>query len=317
MRLVALGDGEGLEEVHAQGRQEAVGDAGLSLADPAGTVELPAADGPGQPDLADPDNRTWRTRIYFLGVEEDGDGYAVDLQGVRYRDIDRFMEDVLQIPEDKYDVDYYRKAERHLVLSPHGAHRVAEGLGGQPVAGRGRLSRKRFLLKDHEVPVTVRRRTQMTTKVTVYRIDRGATSQFKCEVSLAGKRRDRQQFHEADIEKLDKILLMLVGDLNLSPTYKPARWEPRNFSATIEQDRFDPQTQKLGQKAWRGSPVTKRLREVVQKCHTPDAVVLLESRGQAGTYLPDTRIRTYTPTTSSPSPRGSGRGPGRRGRGSR
>lgn len=249
-------------------------------------------------------NRTWRTRIYSLGIEEDDGGYAVDLQGVRYRDIDRFMGEVLQVPEDKYEMDYYRKAERYLVLSPHDAHHVAEDLGGQPVAGRGRLSRKRFLLKDHEVPVTVRRRTQVMAKVTVYRIARAATSQFKCEVSLTGKRRDRRQFHEADIEKLDRILLGLVGDLNLTPTYKPARWEPRNFSAPIEQDRFDPQTQKLGQKAWRGGPVTKRLREVVEKCHTPDAVVLLESHGQAGTYPQDTRIRTYTPTTSSPSASG-------------
>ncbi|MEZ4475612.1 MAG: hypothetical protein R3F60_33410, partial [bacterium] len=39
-------------------------------------------------------NRRWRTRIYSLGVEEDGDGYAVDLQGVRYRDIDRLMGEV-------------------------------------------------------------------------------------------------------------------------------------------------------------------------------------------------------------------------------
>ena len=248
-------------------------------------------------------NKTWRTRIYSLGIEECGsDGYSVDLQGVRYRDIDRFMRDVLQIADTEYEVDYYRKAERYLVLSPHDAHRLAEDLGGQPVAGRGRLSRKRFLLKEHEVPVTVRRQTQMKAKVTIYRIDRGATSQFKCEVALAGKRRNRQQFHEADIEKLDKMLLGFVGDLDLNPTYKPARWEPRNFSASIEQGRFDPQTQKLGQKAWRGNPVTKRLREVVQKCHTPDAVVLVESRGGPGTYPPATRIRTDQTTSSSPNP---------------
>jgi hypothetical protein len=247
-------------------------------------------------------NKAWRTRIYSLGLEECGTGYAVDLQGVRYRDIDRFMKDVLQVAVDNYEVDYYRKAERYLVLSPHDAHRVAEDLGGQSLAGRGRLTRKRFLLKDHEVPVTVRRQTQMKAMLTIYRIDRGATSQFKCEVSLAGKRRDRQQFGEADIETLDKILLGLVDDLDLAPTYKPARWEPRNFSATIEQDRFDPQTQKLGQKAWRGDPVTKRLREVVKKCHTPEAVVLLESRGQAGTYPPDTCIRTDQTTSSSGTP---------------
>ena len=51
-----------------------------------------------------------------------------------------------------------------------------------------------------------------------------------------------------------------------------------------------------------GQHVTKRLREVVQKCHTPEAVVLVESRGQAGTYPPDTRIRTDQTTSSSPNP---------------
>ncbi len=247
-------------------------------------------------------NREWRTRIYSLGIEESGGGYAVDLQGVRHRDIDRFMQEVLLIPMDEYEVEYYRKAERYLVLSPHDAYRVAEGLGGEPEAGRGRLSRKRFLLKDYDVPVTVRRRTQMKAKITVYRIDRGATSAFKCEAALAGKRRNRQQFHETDIAKLDAILLGLVDDYGLTPTYKPARWEPRNFSATIEQDRYDPKVQKLGQRAWRGSPMSRRLREVVQKCHTPNAVVLVESRGQEGALDPETHIRTYTSSTSSSTP---------------
>jgi hypothetical protein len=244
-------------------------------------------------------NQTWRTRIYSLGIEECGTGYALDLVGVRYRDIDRFMREVLQVPEDMYEVDYYRKAERYLVLSAHDAHRLAEDLGGQPVAGRGRLSRKRFLLKDHEVPVTVRRQTQMMATVTIYRIDRGATSQFKCEVALAGKRRDRQQFHEPDIERLDKILLGLVDDLHLAPTYKPARWEPRNFSAPIELGRFDPLIRQLGQKAWRGRSVAKGLRDLVKKCHTPDALVLVENRVAVGTYLPGTCIRTNLQTAST------------------
>lgn len=252
-------------------------------------------------------NAAWRTRIYSLAIDLNDDQVHVDIQGVRYRDVERFMEDVLLLGCHEYTVDYYRSAERYVVLRPHDAHRLADALGEQPESGRGRLARKRYLVKEHAVPVTVRARTKTTAGLSIYRIARGATAHFKCEVRLKGKKRNRRTFRDDDIEKLDRILLELVEEHGLRPTCKPARWEPRDTKAAVERGLYDPIVRMLGQKAWRGSQPSLSFRRLVEECHPPRGLRLLQNPGATDTYPAQPRIRTDSPisrptstTTSNP-----------------
>jgi hypothetical protein len=237
-------------------------------------------------------NKTWKTNLYTVGIDEGATHYAVDLEGVRYRDISRFMEQVLDLTPNEYRIEYYRRAERYIVLTPSDAERMAQRLGIQPQKGRGRLSRKQYVINSYEVPVTIRQRSAATVYIKVYRIQRGATWVYRCEACLLGKRRDRNHFHEADIQRLDEALLKLIDDYQLQPIPKPARWEPRNFSAPIEHGRFDANTQKLGQKAYRGYVIEPPLLDAIEKCHPPKALFSTKSFGSTGTYLRSARIRT-------------------------
>jgi hypothetical protein len=63
---------------------------------------------------------------------------------------------VLGLHAADYGLDYYRAAERFIVLMPYEAHHLAERLAQPPVEGKGRWGRKRFLVKDYPVPVVVR-----------------------------------------------------------------------------------------------------------------------------------------------------------------
>ena len=246
-------------------------------------------------------NRAWKTRLYSIAVEEDGTSYALNLQGVRHLDVRRLVEEVLNIPAGQYHADYYGKAERYVVLHAVDAQKVAPSLGGGlQVAGRGRVARKRFLARDFHVPVVVRRRTQIDAVVNLYRIERGATASYKLEAAMSGKRRDRQQFVEADIERLDEILLRLVDAHGLTPVHKPSRWEPHQAGARVQRH-FEPHLQRLPQAAWRGTAMPTALLDLAQKCHTPGRVVLLESRTGTAAYPAQPCIRSDTPSSSSSS----------------
>ncbi len=244
-------------------------------------------------------NEAWKTRIYSLAVETKGDHVHVDLQVVRHGDIVRFFEGVLALKNTDYKINYYRTIERYVVLPPHEAFKFAEQLGEAPVAGKGRKSRLRYLVKDVEVPVTIHKRAKATAQLVVYRVDRGATAAFKVELRLRGQRRDRKEFHQADVEKLDAVLLDLIDKYQLKTIPKPVRWEPRSFGTSLERGAFDPNVQKLPQKAWRGYQIPKRIKRIVELCHTPNLVQWVSCARDPDAFPPSTRIRTEVDSSSS------------------
>jgi hypothetical protein len=258
-------------------------------------------------------NTRWKTRLYSLSVEIGQDQVHVDLQVIRHDDIRRFFEDVLALKTGDYTVTYYRVIERFLVLPPHEAFRFATALGADPSQGGGRLGRKRRLVWNFEIPITVRKRAKATAMLVVYRIERGATAAYKVEVRLRGQRRDRGQFDPADVLKLDQALLDLVTAHKLKPIAKPARWEPRTFTTAAEGGAFDLNVKRLPQAAWRGTKISKQLVQIVRKCNTPGVVKWVASTRDPGVFPPPARIRSAS--TSSSSSGSSSRG--RRGRKSR
>ncbi len=246
-------------------------------------------------------NRAWRTRLYNLAVEVGQDKLSLDLQGVRHEpDVQRVLEDVLGFQQDQWRILHYRRAERFIVLMPHEAHRLADALGKQPQRGSGRLARKIWLARDHEIPITIRQRTKALAKLSIYKINNGATSPYKCELVLQGKSASNQHFQQADIEKLDLVLLDLVAQHSLHPIAKPARWQPCTGKTPAERGSFEPNIKKLGRAAYRGSKAaTEALQAVVAVCHTPpDAEVVsfaLDSQSEAFPPPPRPRIRFGCP----------------------
>jgi hypothetical protein len=237
-------------------------------------------------------NKLWNTRLYSLAIERKGDAFTVDLQGVRFQDIRKFFSEVLGLDEAHYQIDYYRRAERFLVLMPFEAMRLAARLGTTPKRGRGRLNRKTFLVKDYPLPeVTVRGWAKATPLLTVYRIERGATALYKVEIALTGKRNNRGQFHEKDIETLDRLLLDLIAEHDLHPVAKPSRWEPRTFNTAAERGGFDPLMQRIAQPAWLGTKLSEARIRLVERCHTVGLVNLVDFDGDTGTYPATSRVR--------------------------
>jgi hypothetical protein len=246
-------------------------------------------------------NDEWKTCLYSLAIERKNGAFTVDLQGVRFHDIHRFFREVLGLGVAQYDIDYFRRAERFIVLPPFEALRLAEQLGTAPKQGRGRLNRKAFLVKDHPLPeVTVRKRAKAVPLLTVYRIKKGATALYKVEVALAGKRNGRGQFHEQDIEALDQVLLDLVSDYDLHPVAKPSRWEPRSFNTTAERGGFDPRMQRIAQPAWQGNKLSEGRIRLIEKCNTVELVELVGFDGDSGTYPASSRIRDTIPSPPGP-----------------
>jgi hypothetical protein len=248
-------------------------------------------------------NRRWKTHLYSLAVEIKDHKVHVDLQVVRHDDIRQFMEGLLGVGKTDYTTVYYRTIERFMVLPPHEAFRLAEQLDAIPKNGGGRLARKRYLVQDHEIeiPIIIRKRTKATANLVVYRIDRGATAHYKVEVRLRGRRRDRGEFHEKDIEKLDNVLLDLVTKYDLKTIPKPARWEPRTFTTAVERGPFDPYIKQIPEKAWRGRRVPEGVKRTVRDCHTPGTVRLVACAREPGTFPPPARIRSAFSTPPGPS----------------
>ncbi|MGH7294934.1 MAG: hypothetical protein ACRELB_08375, partial [Polyangiaceae bacterium] len=260
-------------------------------------------------------NRKWKTRLYSVAVEVKNQDVHVDLAGVRHGDIHKFMQDVLGLGATDYTVMYYRALERFIVLTPDHAHNLGEGLGAVPRNGAGRDSGKRYLVKDFEIPVpiVIRKRTKVTAHLVVYRVRKGATAAYKVELRLRGQRQDRGEFHEADIMKMDRVLLDLVDTYGLETIAKPARWEPRTFVTAVERSTFDPNVKAIPEKAWRGPPVAAALKRTVMQysradtvnflastredreaadCHTLEGPKPGASAGEDGSFPPVTRIRS-------------------------
>ena len=257
-------------------------------------------------------NTEWKTRIYSLAIETKGDEVHVDLQVVRHGDVARFFETVLGLKSTDYEITYYRNIERYMVLPPHEAVKLAERLGVTPVNGRGRKARIRYLVKDFEVPITVRQRAKATAKLVVYRIDRGATAAYRVEARLRGQRHDRGEFYQADIAKLDAVLLDLVSKCDLKTIAKPVRWEPRTFTTALEGSAFDPSIKRLPQRAWRGSQIPKQIKRIVEMCHTPDLVKWVSSARNDAVPASPRLIRSNISTSSSSSSSSSRRRRGRK-----
>ena len=232
-------------------------------------------------------NKLWRTCLYSVQIEQRGDDTFLDLHGVRRPDVERLLGTIMMLPPEAYEVAHYRAAERYFVLSPREAYRLAEALGGRAQWGRGRLARKQFLVRDLPVPITVRIRSKREAKLTIYRVGGGATAQFKVELRLAGKVRDRGHFDAADIANLDLELLRLIDEHGLSPVPKPARWEPRSS----EHCSRDGQLERLGSAAYRGSRVPDGIVSLVRNCHTPSVSFLCETQDDPTTCPAQTLIR--------------------------
>jgi hypothetical protein len=170
-------------------------------------------------------NAAWKTNLYSLLVDDEGEGIALTFHGVRRQDVETVIRDKMGLGGDDYRIEHYTALERYFVLAPHEALRFAAELGGEPTSGRGRASRKRYLLRDFDVPIVVGQRARRTAKLTIYRLSAGATAQYKVELRLKGRSRDRMQFSEDDIPKLDAAQVLKLGNGEL-PLSQPSRARP-------------------------------------------------------------------------------------------
>jgi hypothetical protein len=216
-------------------------------------------------------NQAQRTRLYSLQVERTAKAAYLDVHGVRLDDIDKLAA-AMGLGPAQYSVLHYRRLERYVVLAPHEAKRLGQALGGREQWGRGRATRKQYLLKDHAVPVVLGRRRRRTARLTIYRVGRGgATAAYKVEVVLQGRTRDRSQFDMTDAAQLDHILLRLVAQHDLRVVTKPERWEPRGSPLSVR----DGILEMLPADAYRGRKRPgEALARLVLKCHTPRAAAL-------------------------------------------
>lgn len=238
-------------------------------------------------------NSRWKTRLYNIVIEETAVGYELDIDGVRLDDVRCLFERVLGLKRTDYELRYYRRFERYVVLDPVVAFRLASAYGGEDRLGGGRLGRKRFLINERRLPIPIKIRKRATAYpiVTLYRIEPSATSNFRLEVRLQGNRASRGEFAEADIARLDEALLDLVETFSMGTTLKPARWEPRNLRSRVERAQPDPHIGRLPLAAYQGRrPSSAQLRQL-RNCHTLDALRLVATSHDDGAFPPPSRVR--------------------------
>lgn len=247
-------------------------------------------------------NSAWKVCLYSLQVELHPEATYLDIHGVRHDDIQRVLEGSMKLRKDQYEIAYYRALERFFVIEPHEAHRLAVALDGRSQQGRGRLARKEWLLREYKVPVRIRSRTVRTAELSIYRVTRGATGRYKCEIRLSGKARHRDQFRAEDAAVLDAVLQGLIDTHGLNIVEKPARWHPRG----PERWRRDPLLRRLGQKVYRGHLPSVGLQKVVEKCHTPGLVILDNSAANTVDSVNPQHIRSsiHSPGHQEVSPHG-------------
>lgn len=239
-------------------------------------------------------NEAYKMRLYSLGLDIRDEGVFIEVQGVRQDDTRRLLGEVLGLGTNEWTVEHFTTAERYIVLLPSDAVRLARALGYSSSQGKGAFARKSYAIKCHEIPVNVRRRTPSKAVLSCYRVTHGATSAFKLEVRLRGRRRDRRQFTGDDVRKLDDILLDLVREHGLVPVLKPARWEPRMFNTRVESAGFDETIRPLPQKSWRGKAMDARDIRRLRERHIPSPVGSVEDAGESAS------TPRSTPTLRSP-----------------
>ena len=244
-------------------------------------------------------NKRLKTRLYSIEFDQAAETFLI-IRGVRHHDLERLLEDHLGLKPDEYDATEYHCMERFFVLPPHEAIRLAQGLKPEslPTPGRGRTSRKRWLLKDHEVPVVVRTRAKRLARINIYRINGGATAPFKVEICLKGRRQNKGHFSKDDISKLDAVLMELIKVHELHPSSKPERWEPRR----PPQWRRDGRLAKLGTRAYRGRKVSPERIRACQEGNTPKLRFWANSSASTTTSLCPPLIRKVDTATSLPHP---------------
>lgn len=255
-------------------------------------------------------NRGHHLRLYSVGVDARPEGTSLEIQGVRHRDVDRLLHQVLGLDHESWQVEHYTTAERYLVLEPADALRLAEALGLEPAQGRGAFTRKQFSVKDHEIEVPIRRRARTKAVLACYRVNHGGTCLYRLEARLRGRRRDRQQFSQDDIQHLDKLLLDVVDTHGLQPVLKPALWEPRSPGSRAESAAYDESIRYLPLKARRGLAMDRSEVRRLRSCHIPWSPGAAESTEETaatrsvGTTLrgPLASPRTWTPSTPGTHP---------------
>jgi hypothetical protein len=210
-------------------------------------------------------NGMWKTHLYSLVVEDDGGKIALTFHGVRRQDVETVLQGKMGLGGDDYTIEHYTALERYFVLAPHEALRLGAALGGVASNGGGRATRKRYLIRDLDVPMVVGERARRTAQLTIYRLRGGATAQYKVELRLKGRSRDRTHFSESDMPKLDAVLAQIIDEHALTPIAKPARWEP----VTPTKWRRDGRLAVVGQSAYRGKAVDADRIRLAEVCHTP------------------------------------------------
>jgi len=241
-------------------------------------------------------NSASKTNLYSLMIDDDGEEIALIFHGVRRSDVETVLCNTMGLGGADYYVAHYTALERYFVLGPREALRLAAELGGEATNGRGRAARKQYLLRDLEVPIVVGERARRTAKITIYRLRGGATAQYKVELRLKGRSRDRMQFSESDVPKLDAALEHLIEAHGLTPVSKPARWEP----VTANSWRRDGRLAVIGQSAYRGRAVDQERSRLAEACHTPCLAFLTGFRVGSLTSVYPKYIRNSDPSRSTP-----------------
>jgi hypothetical protein len=248
-------------------------------------------------------NQELKTRLYALSFEEGESCWYVDMAGVRWEDTTKLLEGVLELSKHEYSLAYYRAAERYIVLSPPEAQRLARLVNERvPPPIKGRNQRKKVLVSHELPPIKIRHRAKAYPELKVYRIEPGATCDYRVEVRLQARRSSRGEFAAKDVATLDALLLDLVREHNLQTVLKPNRWEPRTPRSRVEQGSVDRSMSKLPLKAWQGRRMEPSEIRARLKCHSPHTFFCFANERNDGAITPSPRVRTSRPPkTSSPS----------------
>ena len=130
----------------------------------------------------------------------------------------------------------------------------------------------------------------------IYRVqpERGATAAYRVEAWLEGKRKDGNEFIEADERVLDEILLGLVNEFDLHPIERPHIWEGSSARTPSFEPR-DPKLAKMPMKAYRGRRPHQRKRHPPKNGDSPVSLILGPPGGQIS---PTQRISCRVPASS-------------------
>jgi len=193
-------------------------------------------------------------RLYKLGIQLSAETAHLNIGGVRRRDVDRLLTDVLQLESRQWTIRHWTRYERFVVLTHKDAADLANRLdpSGETARkanekAREEGERKEFLVDLSGVATIVGRRATAALHTTIYRVVNGVTAVWKLECALSGSTAKKNTFTEAEaITTLDAELDKLTEGLNRLS--KPKCWEPVEQSAIP----FEACIARLRTKAYRG-----------------------------------------------------------------